>query len=87
MAERRMPSNDFERWVARSRIPPDERNPESLCEGIAAALKSRDFEAVRALLTVLAFKDPRKAQTIYDIIQAVGDGDERRATLLAVLGA
>lgn len=87
MPEPRLPASDFERWIARSSVPPDERNPESLCEGIAAALKSRDFEAVRALLTVLPFRDPRRAQTVHDMIVAVCDGDDRRAMLLAVLGA
>lgn len=83
----REPANDFERWLASSTIQPDQRDPDDLCEGIAAAIGSRDFEAAVAVLTVLAFKDPRKARTVHDMIQAVGDGDERRAVLLAVFGA
>lgn len=55
------PANDFEAWIASSRIPPDKRDPDSLCEGISAAIASRDFEGVRALLFVLAKSDPRKA--------------------------
>jgi hypothetical protein len=83
---RREPSGDFEHWIASSLVPPSERDPDSLCEGIAAAIRSRDFEGVNALLIVLAPKDPRKAQVIYDVIMAACDGDERRAVLLAALG-
>lgn len=86
MPEPRLPKNDFERWLAGSRTPPDERSPDDLCEGIAAAIRSRDFQAAVALLTVLAFADPGKARTVHDMILAVCEGDERRATLLAVLG-
>ena len=86
MSEPRKAENDFERWIAGSRIPPDKRPPDDLCEGIAAAIKSRDFGAMVALLTVLAFADPGKAQTVHDMILAVCEGDERRATLLAALG-
>jgi hypothetical protein len=79
------PASDFERWIASSPVPPDQRDPDSLCEGISAAVRSRDFEAVVALVTVLALKDPRKAQAIFDMIQALAAGDERKALLLAVL--
>ena len=90
MPEPVSPASDFGRWIASSRIPPDKRAPDDLCEGIAAAIRSRDYRAVNALLTVLAFADPRKAQSVLDVITAVItaviDGDERRAALLAVLG-
>lgn len=86
MPEPRVPGNDFERWLAGSRVPPDERDTESLVTGIAAAIGARELEAAVALLTVLALRDPRKAQAIHDMILAVGEGDERRATLLAALG-
>jgi len=85
--EPRLPANDFERWVVGSRISPDKRPPDDLCEGIAAAIRARDFEAVNALMTVLAFADPAKARTVLDVVEAVCDGDERRAVLLAALGA
>jgi hypothetical protein len=80
------PASDFERWIASSPVPPDKRDPDSLCEGIAAAIRSRDFGAVNALMTMLAFADPDKARSVLDVITAVTDGDERRAVLLAVLG-
>jgi hypothetical protein len=86
MSEPRAAISDFERWIAGSRIPPDERDPKALCEGIAAAIGSRDFQAVVALLTVLAFADPRKARRVHDMILAACEGDVDRATLLAVLG-
>lgn len=80
------PGNDFERWIASSRVPPDQRDPEALCDGIAAAVASHDFLAVVGLLQILAFADPRKAQTVYDMMLAALDGDVDRAVLLAVLG-
>ena len=86
MPDCREPQGDFERWIASSRIPPDERTPDDLCKGIAAALASRDLKGAVALLTVLAFADPRKARTVHDMVLAACEGDERRATLLAVLG-
>lgn len=86
MSEPRQPANDFERWIAGSRIPPDKRPPDDLCDGIAAAIRSRDFRAVNALMTVLAVADPVKARTVLDVVEAVCDGDERRAVLLAALG-
>lgn len=85
MPESATPANDFGRWIASSSVPPDKRDSESLCEGIAAAIGSHDFEAVIALLTVLALADPRKAQTVHDMILAACEGDERRAYLLAAL--
>jgi hypothetical protein len=80
------PGNDFDHWIVSSSVPPDKRDPEALCDGIAAALKSRDLEAVVALLTVLALADPQKAQVVYDMMTAALDGDIDRAVLLAVLG-
>jgi hypothetical protein len=82
-----LPANDFERWIAGSPVPPDKRDPEALCDGIGSAIRSGDFEGARAVLTLLAFADPRKARTIYDMIKAVAAGDDRRAILLAVPGA
>lgn len=81
------PDSDFGRWITGSRVPPDERGPDDLCDGIAAAIASRNFEGAVALLRVLAFADPRKARTVYDMITAALDGDVDRAVLLAVLGA
>ena len=86
MTEPRLPVNDFERWVAASAVPPDQRDPDALCDGIAAAIRSRDFKAVIALLHVLALRDPRKAQAAHDMVLAACEGDERKAILLAVLG-
>lgn len=59
---------------------------DQLCDGIAAAIRERDFEAVKGFMFLLAVKDPKRAQTVHDMIQAVGEGDERRAFLLAALG-
>lgn len=86
MGEPRIPVNDFERWLAGSRIPPDKRDPDALCDGIAMAIRSHDFRGAIALLTVLAHADPRKAKTVHDMIRAALDGDVDRAVLLAVLG-
>lgn len=87
MPERIDPDGDFGRWIIGSPVPPGERGPDELCDGIAAALKSRDLEGAVALLKVLAFADPRKAQAVYDMMTAALDGDVDRAVLLAVLGA
>lgn len=86
MPDPRMPANDFERWLAASRVPPDERDPDSLCEGIAAALRSHEIKAVPALIAFLARRDLRKARTVHDMILAACEGGERRAVLLAALG-
>ena len=86
MSEPALPSGDFGRWIAGSPVPPGERGPDDVCDGIAAAIRSRDFEGAVALLTVLAFADPRKARTVHDLILAVCEGDVGRATLLAALG-
>lgn len=75
----------FRLWLASSPVPPDQRDPDSLCEGIAAAIASHEFEAVVALITVLALAEPERAQVVYDVITAVCDGDETRAVLLAAL--
>ena len=42
--------------------------PAQIMEGITAALRDRDMEAVRILLTMLALQDPGQAQVIYDVI-------------------
>ena len=86
MPEPSVPANDFERWIAGSPVPPDMRSSDELCEGIALAIGAHEFKIAVALLRVLAFADPAKAQTVHDMITAVVDGDERRAVLLAVLG-
>lgn len=82
---RREPANDFERWLADSRTLPDEREPAELCKGIAAAIGSREFAGAVALLTVLALRDPQKAEQIHDMVLAACGGHEPRAILLAAL--
>ena len=47
--------------------------PEQVMEGIANAVKARDFEAVPHLITLLAFKDPHQAQLVYDGITLMLD--------------
>lgn len=42
-----------------------------ITEGIALAVKERDFEAVVALLRMLALKDPHKAEVLYQSMLAV----------------
>ena len=42
-------------------------------EGIANALKARDFPAVVSLLKMLAFRDPYRAQIVYESMTAVLD--------------
>ncbi len=44
---------------------------EQLMEGIARALKARDFPAAVALLHVLAVVDPASAETICEAIEAL----------------
>lgn len=46
---------------------------EQLLDGIAKALKARDFPAVAALLKMLAVKDPAAAETVYDVITAAAE--------------
>ena len=45
--------------------------PEQVMEGIAKAVSAHDFEAVIALLKVLAVKDPRQAEVVYRSMLAV----------------
>ena len=40
--------------------------PAQIEEGIANALKARDFPAVVSLLKMLALRDPYRAQVVYD---------------------
>jgi len=55
--------------------------PEQVMEGIANAVKARDFEAVITLLKVLAIKDPRQAEVVYESMLAVlSNGRESAAT-------
>lgn len=82
---RRETADDFERWISSSPVPPDQRDAEDITKGIAAAIRCKDFKAVHGLMLALAFKDPERAQVIYDMIQLVAAGDERRAMLLAAL--
>jgi hypothetical protein len=42
-------------------------------EGIAEALKARDFPAVISLLKMLAFRDPRRAKVVYESMTTVLD--------------
>ena len=48
-------------------------SPEQVMTGIANAIKARDFEAVIALLKVLAIKDPHQAEIVYTAMLAVLD--------------
>ena len=46
---------------------------DEICEGIAEALKARDFPAVVSLLKMLACRDPYRAQVVYESMTAVLD--------------
>ncbi len=46
---------------------------EQVMEGIANAIKARDFEAAVTLLKVLAVKDPHQAEVVYGSMMAVLD--------------
>ena len=46
-------------------------SPEQVMDGIAKAVKAHDFEAVNALLRVLAVKDPHQAELVYGSMLAV----------------
>lgn len=50
--------------------------------GISRAIQARDWQAVEGLMKILAVKDPRKAQAVYDVMMiATGTGtDEDAAT-------
>jgi hypothetical protein len=47
--------------------------PAQIEEGIAEALKARDFPAVISLLKMLAFRDPHRAQVVYESMTTVLD--------------
>ena len=47
--------------------------PAQIEEGIANALKARDFPAVVSLLKMLACRDPYRAQVVYESMTAVLD--------------
>ena len=47
---------------------------DQITAGIAEAVKARDFPAVVSLLKMLAFRDPRQAEVVYDSTMAVLDG-------------
>ena len=47
--------------------------PAQIEEGIAAALRARDFPAVVSLLKMLACRDPYRAQVVYESMTAVLD--------------
>ena len=48
--------------------------PEQITAGIAEAVKARDFPAVVSLLKMLAVRDPRQAEVVYESMLAVLDG-------------
>lgn len=51
---------------------------EQITTAISYAIRELDFEAVVALLKMLALRDPHLARTIYDAIQALASsGDDR----------
>lgn len=45
-----------------------EWTPDQLCDGIAAAMAERDFEAVVGFMLYLALADPGRAQFLYDLM-------------------
>ena len=51
----------------------DQYTPAQIEEGIANALKARDFPAVVSLLKMLALRDPHRAQVVYDSMTTVLD--------------
>lgn len=55
--------------MAESKFTPDE-----ICQGIASAIKAKDFSAVISLLKLLALADPVKAEVVYQSMLAVLDG-------------
>jgi len=52
----------------------DEYTAEQITQGIAGAIKARDFPAVVALLKMLAVRDPRQAEVVYESMMAVLNG-------------
>ena len=56
--------------------------PTQIEEGIAEAVKARDFPAVISLLKMLALRDPHRAEVVYesmttvlDIMSAAAEGE------------
>ena len=47
--------------------------PAQIEEGIANALKARDFPAVVSLLKMLALRDPHRAKVVYESMTTVLD--------------
>jgi len=45
--------------------------PDQITAGIAEAVKARDFPAVASLLKMLAVRDPRQAEVVYESMRAV----------------
>ncbi len=59
----------------------DEYTATQIEDGIAEAVKARDFPAVVSLLKMLAIRDPHRAEFVYEAMMAVLDagksaGDE-----------
>lgn len=48
--------------------------PDEICQGIASAVKARDFPAVISLLKLLALQDPVQASVVYESMLTVLDG-------------
>jgi hypothetical protein len=44
---------------------------DQIMQGISAAIKARDFEAVVALIKMLAIVDPQQAEIVYESMLAV----------------
>ena len=58
---------------------------EQVLAGVSRAIGERDWLAVEGLMKILAVKDPRKAQAVYDVMTiATSQGeDETAATAVA----
>ena len=52
---------------------------EQITQGIAEAIKARDFPAVVSLLKMLAVRDPRQAEVVYESMMAGLDAGESAA--------
>jgi len=52
----------------------DRYTADQITAGIAEAVKARDFPAVVSLLKMLAVRDPRQAEVVYESMLAVLDG-------------
>lgn len=49
----------------------DEYTADQIEQGIASAIKAHDFPAVVSLLKMLAVRDPRRAEVVYEAMKAV----------------